>query len=159
MSLRSLVATKRPSGILPGGKVFQVPPPVVEANVPISGEPGCAGCARTGVSAGWASATCGADFVAAGGGAGGALVGWAFATAGCGEISATGDEVGAGGGGDVDFSARTIGVAEADGFGVGLPFASLPLGVGVAFAPSFPFFPTCTIAGVSTGLAGSTRMS
>src|SRR6266436_1257843 len=49
ISLRSPVAIRRPSGIFPGGKVFQLPPPVVDANVPMSGAPGCTGWALTGL--------------------------------------------------------------------------------------------------------------
>src|SRR5438270_773207 len=144
---------RRPSGIFPAGKVFQLPPPVVDANVPTSGPAGCTGCARTGVSTGFASAISGADCVAFAGGAAAGL----FAGAGGGDVWTIG--VWAGGAG-VDFSARTIGVAEAEGWGVGLPLANLPFGVGVAFAPAFPFLgETCTIAGVSTAFAGSTRTS
>src|SRR5207302_4281709 len=132
--------------------VFQLPPPVVEARVPISFAPGCTGCARTGVGTDCASATCGgADFAGAGGDCGGCdLVG-----AGGGEFCAIWA-----GGGDVDFAATNGGVvaADADAFGVGFPFANLPFGVGVAFAP-FPFGCTTTIGGGVTALAGSTRTS
>ena len=83
-----------------------------------------------------------------------ALVGWAFAVAGCGEACATGEE--AAGGGDVDFSARTIGEGETEAFGVGFPFASFPFGVGVAFAD---LFLARTIGGGVTAFAASTRMS
>src|SRR6266436_4471532 len=154
ISLRSPVAIRRPSGLFPGGKVFQLPPPVVDANVPTSGAPGCTGWARTGVSTGWASAISGADWVAAcGAGAG------FFAGAGGGDVWAIGAGAGGAGAG-VDFSATTIGVADAEGCGVGLPLANLPFGVGVAFAPVFPFLGwTCTIGGGVTALAASTRTS
>src|SRR5207247_7954961 len=95
------------------------------------------GCARTGVSTGCASAISGAYGLALG------TAAVAFAGrdgAVCGRLgtgfSAIGDCAGAGGG-DVDFSATTSGVAEAEGFGVGLFFANLPFGVGVALALLF----------------------
>src|SRR2546430_13084022 len=135
----------RPIGIFPGGNVFQLPPPVVDASVPTSE---AAGCARAGVSTGCASATSGADGFAAGGGAG-AL----FAGAGGGDVWTIGVDGGADGA-DADFSAITIGVAEAEACGVGLPFANLPFGVGVAFAPAFPFLgKTCNTGGGVTALA------
>src|SRR5207237_4586954 len=122
ISLRSLVAMRRPSGIFPGGKVFQLPPPVVDAKVPTSLAPGWTGWARTGASTGWASAISGAyglalgtAFATRGGAVCDGLGTGAFATAGTADLSAIGDC----GGGDVDFSATTIGVAEAEGFGVG----------------------------------------
>src|SRR5438132_11772780 len=115
ISLRSPVAMRRPSGIFPGGKVFQLPPPVVDAKVPTSLAPGWTGCARTGVSTGCASAISGAYGLALG------TAAVAFAGrdgAVCGRLvtgfSAIGDCAGAGGG-DVDFSATTRGVAEAEG--------------------------------------------
>ena len=65
----------------------------------------------------------------------------------------------AGGAADV-VSAIVNGVADTDGFGVGLFLANFAFfGVGVGFAPGLPFFPTWTIARVSTAFAGSTRIS
>src|SRR5579884_495963 len=51
-SRRSPVPIKRPRGILPGGKVFQLPPPALEAKVPLAGSAGtgCAGSTGTGVA-------------------------------------------------------------------------------------------------------------
>src|SRR2546430_11909755 len=121
----------RPIGIFPGGNVFQLPPPVVDASVPTSE---AAGCARAGVSTGCASATSGADGFAAGGGAG-AL----FAGAGGGGVWTIGVDGGAGGA-EADFSAIRFGVAEAEACGFGLPLANLPFGGGVGFVADFPFF-------------------
>src|SRR6266446_2575251 len=82
-----------------------------------------------------------------------------FAGGGGGDVWAIGAGAGGAGAG-VDFSAITIGVADAEGCGVGLPLANLPFGVGVAFAPAFPFLGwTCTIGGGVTALAASTRTS
>ena len=144
------MAIRRPSGILPAGKVFQVPPPVVDANVPTSEAAGCAGCVRTGVWTGWASAISGSDWVGCAFGGTGVRAG-----GGGGEFCATAEGAGAG---DVDFPATTNGVADAEGFGVGLFFANLPFGVGVAFIDLF--LPcTWTIGGGVIAFAGSTLTS
>jgi len=79
-------------------------------------------------------AASGIDCVAAG--AGDAFVDCAFATVGWADAWAIDDDAVVGGG-DVDFSASTIGDGDTDAFGVGLPLASLPLGVGVAFDDLF----------------------
>src|SRR5579884_1329029 len=51
-SRRSPVPIKRPKGILPGANVFQLPPPALEAKVPLaaSAGTGCAGRTGTGVA-------------------------------------------------------------------------------------------------------------
>ena len=100
--------------------------------------------AATGVGTDFAKAISGAD-------------GFGIATVGFVDI---GGVAAVGGAGDVDVCATAAAVAEGDGFGVAFWFfANLaPFGVGVAFAPGFPCFgATCTIAGVSTGFAASTR--
>src|SRR5213082_1646500 len=96
-SRRSLVPTSRPSGIFPGGNVFQLPPPAFEARATpeASAGTGCAGNTGTGVAVagggGWATATLGA----------GATVGAAVATGADGGVradaTANGVEVGAAG--------------------------------------------------------------
>src|SRR5207253_9131467 len=90
ISFKSEAATKRPRGILPGGKVFQVPPPAVEASA----------MSEESTGAGWAGKTGGA-VAAVGGG-----------VTGTGEAAATtiGAFVGAGG------LATAMGAAEGVGF-------------------------------------------
>src|SRR6266581_4358944 len=53
-SRRSPVPISRPSGILPGGNVFQLPPPAFEARatLEVSAGTGCAGRTGTGVEVG-----------------------------------------------------------------------------------------------------------
>src|ERR1700720_729559 len=105
-SFKSEVAIKRPSGILPGAKVFQLPPPAVEARaIPESAGAGCAG-ADTGegnaATAGCtgigdaAATTIGALVAAAGGGGGGVATVTAagVAAAGTGCRATTGASVG-----------------------------------------------------------------
>src|SRR4051812_42263770 len=131
-SLRSLVSTSRPNGILPGAKVFQLPPPAVEASAPFvpvgTAGAGMAAPAEASGAAGEAAATVGGALAAAGGGC--AAGAWALGGACC----AT-----AGGGGGAP-----------DGAGAGEPFwflASLPgLGLGPALAT----------AGAAVGLGGAT---
>src|ERR1700720_1892440 len=145
----------RPSGMRPGGKVFQVPPPAVEANVPAeSTGAGWTGTAGTGVSTDRPIAISGAYVVVRSGTAAGASVG---AARGGGIATPT-----AGGAcsEDVDLSA-TCGAVEGEGFGVDFWFFASFVPFAAPFAAFPPFGATSTIFGVSTatGLAGSTRTS
>src|ERR1700730_13807548 len=60
MSCRSVVLMSRPTGMRPGGNVLQVPPPAVEANVPVESTGVETGTAGTGVSTDRAIAISGA---------------------------------------------------------------------------------------------------
>jgi hypothetical protein len=139
----------------PGGKVFQVPPPAVEANVPAdSTGAGWTGTAGTGVSTDWAIATFDAYVVVRSGTAARASV---SAARGGGVATAT---AGGADSEDVDLSA-TCGAVEGEDFGVDFWFFASFMLFAAPFAAFPPLGATSTIFGVSTvtGLAGSTRTS
>src|SRR5688500_11505586 len=109
-SRRSEVWISRPTGIFPGGNVFQTPPPAVEASE--------------------SSVTTGGVGEAPGGAATGE------AAAMTGEAAATGVEVGRTFGGGGQRGTDGVVCATTTGVGVGLAFlffASFPFGVAVAF--------------------------
>jgi hypothetical protein len=116
-----------PSGILLGGKVFQVPPPAVEARAfpEASGEAGWAGKTGTGmaVGGGEARATMGAAGVAA-------TIGGGVAGGGEG-VAITGSGVGAG----VDTPAIALAIPAVAGFSTmtGCVGAGEDFGAGVGF--------------------------
>src|SRR5438132_4089737 len=113
MSCRSAVLTSRPSGMRPGGKVFQVPPPAVEANVPAeSTGAGWTGTAGTGVPTDRAIAISGA-YVAVG--CATATVASLGAARGGGVATATASGADSE---DVDIFATCAG-CDGEGFGVG----------------------------------------
>src|SRR5260370_41023675 len=133
----------------PGGKVFQVPPPAVEANVPAeSTGAGWTGTAGTGVSTDWAIATSGAYVVVRLGTAAGASVG---AARGGGVATAI-----AGGADWEEFDpSATCGAVEGAGFGGDFWFFA-PF---VPFAGPFAAFPPCGPASTRFGASTATALA